>query len=114
MTPRDADSIRQMLDHAEEVRQLTANRMRGDLDTDRLLQLAATRLLEIVGEAGGRISASTRDALPQIQWTQIVALRNRLIHGYDAVDCDIMWQIIRQDIPSLIIALRAIVAQLPS
>ena len=112
MTPRDAISIRQMLEHAEEARQLTVGRVRRDLDTDRLLQLATTRLLEIVGEAAGRASESTRDSLPQIQWAQIVALRNRLVHGYDAVDCDIMWQIIQHDLPTLIVELRAIVDQL--
>lgn len=113
MTPRDAISIRQMFDHADEAWQLAVGRSRTDLDSDRLFQLAMTRLLEIVGEAAGRISSATRDQQPQIAWPQIVALRNRLIHGYDAVDCDIMWQIVQQDVPVLITQLKAIVGQLP-
>ena len=112
--PRDAISIRQMFDHADEARQLAVGRVRADLDTDRLFQLAMTRLLEIVGEAAGRVSVSTRDQHPQIAWSEIVALRNRLIHGYDAVDCDVMWQIVQLDVPVLAAELRAIVMQLPN
>jgi len=113
MTPRDAVSIRQMLDHAEEARLLAAGRSRVDLDSDRLFQLAMTRLLEIIGEAAARVSPAERDLFPQIAWPQIVALRNRLIHGYDEVDCDIMWQIIEHDLPGLIQELRSIVDALP-
>ena len=61
-----------------------------------------TRLLEIVGEAAGRVSQATRDQHPQIVWPQIVGLRNRLIHGYDQVDCDILWLIVQTDLPKLI------------
>jgi uncharacterized protein with HEPN domain len=38
-------------------------------------------------------------------------LRNRLIHGYDAVDLDILWQIVEQDLPPLITALETILDQ---
>jgi uncharacterized protein with HEPN domain len=73
-----------------------------------------TRLLEIVGEAAARVSSDTRSLYLQIAWPQIVALRNRLIHGYDEVDCDIMWQIIQQDLPELVRELQLIVPTLPS
>ena len=108
MTPRDNISLRQMLDHAREARQLAAERSRGDLDSDRLFHLAMTRLLEIVGEAAGRVSESTRDQCPGIAWSQIVGLRNRLIHGYDQVDCDILWAIVSSDLDPLISELEAI------
>jgi uncharacterized protein with HEPN domain len=61
MTPRDEISLRQMLDHAREARQLAVGRSRGDLDTDRIFHLAMTRLLEIVDEAAGRVSDTTRN-----------------------------------------------------
>lgn len=48
---------------------------------------------------------------PEIPWPQIVSLRNRLIHGYDAVDLDILWQIIESDLPPLIATLEIIVGQ---
>lgn len=47
----DQMSLRHMLDHAREARDLTAHRAREDLDTDRMLNLAVVRLLEIIGES---------------------------------------------------------------
>src|SRR5438105_15279965 len=90
MTPADQIRISQMLSHAEEAIQFSAGRVRADLDTDRLLNLALVRLLEIVGEAATRVSPAVQAANPSIPWPQIVGLRNRLIHGYDAVDFDIL------------------------
>ena len=75
---------------------------RADLDHDRLLNLALTRLLEIIGEAANRIPDSVREKYPELPWMQIIGLRNRLIHGYDQVDFDILWVIVIQDLPELI------------
>ena len=59
------------------------------------MNLALVRLLEVVGEAASRVPVDERSQYPQIPWSQIVALRNRLIHGYDSVDFDILWQILK-------------------
>ncbi len=75
---------------------------RSDLDRNRTLNLALVRLLEIVGEAASRIPKEERQKYPDIDWPQIVGLQNRLIHGYDFVDFDLLWQITNDDLPSLI------------
>ena len=67
------------------------------------------RLLEIVGEAAARLSPDTRDRYPRIPWPDIIGLRNRLIHGYDIVDFDILWDIVNGDLPPLIARLREVV-----
>jgi uncharacterized protein with HEPN domain len=72
----DLTSIRQMRDHAAEANQLAHGRTRPDLDEDRVFALALTRLLEILGEAAGRISIGTRDKHSGIAWSSIVGLRN--------------------------------------
>jgi uncharacterized protein with HEPN domain len=110
MSKRSNDiRLRHMLDHAQETMALAKGRARGDLDEDRLLELALVRLLEIVGEAASRIPEEERARHPEIPWAQIVGLRNRLIHGYDAVDLDILWQIVTADLPPLVASLEAIV-----
>ncbi|NIV30544.1 MAG: DUF86 domain-containing protein, partial [Anaerolineae bacterium] len=68
------------------------------------------RLLEIVGEAANRVPRGVRARHPEIPWSQIEALRNRLIHGYNAVDLDILWQIVVHDLPPLAAALESILA----
>jgi uncharacterized protein with HEPN domain len=69
------------------------------------LNLSLVRLLEIVGEAASRMPLEERIRYPDIPWAEIVGLRNRLIHGYDSVDFDILWQILSKDLPPLIEAL---------
>ena len=105
--------LRHMLDHAREAQAMIAGRTRADLDADRQLNLALVRLLEIMGEAAGRIPPEARSQYLQIPWSEIVGLRNRLIHGYDSVDFDILWQIVSKDLPPLIASLEEIVSQKP-
>ena len=86
----DTVRLRHMLDHAREAAALCLDRSRRDLDSDRTLNLALVRLMEIIGEAARYVSEETRRQLSSIAWLQIVSLRNRLIHGYDSVDMDIL------------------------
>jgi len=105
-----AISLRQMRDYAREAMDMVRERFRDDLDTDRMLNLALVRLLEILGEAAGRVPLEDRARYPRIPWSQLVSLRNRLIHGYDQVDFDILWQVLTQDLPPLVEELEAILA----
>ena len=66
---------------------------------------ATVRNLEIIGEAATHVPDGIRDSHPEIPWRQIVATRNRLIHGYLGIDNDTLWSIIRDDIPALLEAL---------
>jgi len=81
---------------------MAQGKRRADLDTDRQLNLSLVRLLEIIGEAASRISKEDLVRYPHIPWTEVVSLRNRLIHAYDMVDFDILWQIVTKDLPPLI------------
>jgi uncharacterized protein with HEPN domain len=102
MSKDDLVRMRHMLDSAIEAVELIQGKCRADLDTNRVLSLALVRLLEIAGEAANRVTTATRQQQPKIPWSQIVSLRNRLIHGYDAVDLDILWKILTEDLPELI------------
>jgi uncharacterized protein with HEPN domain len=103
-----------MLDHAEETLSLMMGKYRRDLDSDRLLSLGIVRLMEIIGEAASRVPESYRSLHPEIPWEQVVALRNRLIHGYDEIDFDVVWEILRGDLPDLVSSLRRIVGPYPA
>ena len=110
MSVHDDDmSLRHMLDHAREAVTLLQGRSRSNLGTDRMLSLALVQLAQIIGEAAHRVSVRRRKRHPEIPWSQIIALRNRLIHGYDTINFDILWQILTVDLPSLIAMLEKIV-----
>lgn len=100
--------MRHMFDHAQEAVNMTKEKTRSDLNTDRQLNLSLVRLLEIVGEAANRIPQEEQIKFPDIPWPEIISLRNRLIHGYDQVDFDILWQIVSHDLPKLIGQLKKI------
>jgi len=105
----DATRLRQMLDYAIEALQMSQGRQRTDLDSDRMFELAMTRLLEIIGEAASKVSPGLRTTHQDIEWGPIIGLRNRLIHGYDSIDRDILWQIVAADLPALVDRLKQIV-----
>jgi len=107
----DQVSMRQMLDHAREAVGIAKSKAREDLDRDRMLNLALTRLIEIIGEAANRIDNDTQLKHPEIPWPEIIAMRNRVIHAYDEVDLNVLWDVIDLDLPPLIEQLRSIVEQ---
>jgi uncharacterized protein with HEPN domain len=107
----DQTRLRHMLTHAEEAAHMAHGRTRADLDSDRQLNLALVRLMEIIGEAASRVSSERRNELPAIPWPDVVGLRHRLVHGYDKVDFDILWDILQYDLPLLIGELRKALEQ---
>lgn len=107
-SPDDATSILHMTEAAEKIVRFTVGRQRNDLEADEQLNLSLVRLLEIIGEAATRISQGTRESNAGIPWTQMIGMRNRLIHGYDVVDSDVLWQTVTGDIPELLSRLRRV------
>ena len=106
----DSVSLRQMLDHAREALVMVQPHTRADLDSDRLLTLALLQLAQIVGEAANRVSKAERERHVDIPWGQIIGLRNRLVHGYDSINFDILWQVLTVDLPALIVVLERIMS----
>jgi uncharacterized protein with HEPN domain len=109
----DAARLRHMLANARRAVRLASGRGRADLDADELFNLAMTRLLEVVGEAAARVSPATRERCPNIPWPSIAGMRNRLIHGYDQVDFNVLWDVVQYDLPGLIDELVRILAGFP-
>ncbi|MFH1970065.1 MAG: HepT-like ribonuclease domain-containing protein [Verrucomicrobiota bacterium] len=110
----DTITLRQMLDYIEEASALAQGRMRADIESDRMFFLALLKLVEIVGEAATRVTEATQTAHPEIPWREIIGTRNRLIHGYDAVDYDILWDIVTADFPPLAAQLKRILPDAPA
>ncbi len=94
--------MQHMYDAACEAVALLGRRSVEDVESDRVIQLALTRLVEIVGEAAAKVPQDVRDAYPSIPWREAASTRNVLIHGYDVVRYDILHQTITGDFPPLI------------
>ncbi len=78
-----------------------------------MLAAAIIRWVEIVGEAAANVSDEIRTQHPDVPWTEIVAMRNRLIHAYPDVDLDLVWGVVERDGPQLRSVVARIIAQWP-
>jgi uncharacterized protein with HEPN domain len=110
MRPEDRTRIHHMIEAAKTVADFVSGRVRGDLDSDRMLQFALVRAVEVFGEAAAKVSAETRAANKTIPWPQIVSMRNRLIHAYFDVNREILWKTATEEIPALLPALRELIS----
>ncbi len=103
MTMRDDRTrLLHVRDHLAEAVALLGEKSRAELEADRLLNLSLVRLLEIAAQSAARVSEETQRGLLAIPWPDLAGLRDRLLHGYDTVDLDILWHIVHDDLPPLV------------
>jgi uncharacterized protein with HEPN domain len=86
-----------------------AGRDRAALDVDRMLLFALARAVEVLGEDASRVSTETRLTVPEIPWSKITAMRNRLVHAYFDIDRDILWKTASDEIPALCLLLKEMI-----
>lgn len=99
-TPRTLEQIK---DSVAFVMTTTDGKTLTDYSGDRLLRQAVERNLEIVGEAVGRLRRDDPDTASRLsEHERIVAFRNVLIHGYDLVDDELVWDTIQTKLPVLL------------
>ena len=86
---------------------------RAGFAADAMRYDATLRNLELIGEAATRVPLEVRAAAADVPWRMVIALRNRLIHGYLGIDDDTVWSIVRDDVAPLRLALSALLAAPP-
>lgn len=105
---RDEVYLAHMRDFAITAGEISHGKNRAQLDTDKILRYALLHLVTILGEAASKVSSEFRMAHKEIPWGSIIGTRNRLVHGYDVVDLDMLWETVEKDIPQLLLGLNAI------
>ena len=95
------DFVEDILDAMEKAEILVEDFSYDEFKADFRTNFAVVRALEIVGEAAKRLPASLREEYPAIPWRGMAGMRDRIIHGYDTVDLQIVWDVVKQDMPSI-------------
>ena len=111
MAKRDSlETLRQMRDFAVEARDLAAGRNCQALDENLGFRRHAERVAELIGEAATRLPEELRNTFPQVPWKQMIGMRNWLIHGYNGIDTQILWDVLSSRAVELISQLDKIIA----
>ena len=108
---RDRQSLLDMLQSARIAVDYIAGRSPHELANNLQLQDAIVYRLLIIGEASNRVSQTTQTTLSTIPWIAINGMRNRLIHEYDDVDIDIVWDTVANSLPILILELKKVLKE---
>lgn len=112
MKPSVKDCIRDMLTEAQFARQFVGEKSYEEFVADPLTSRAVVRSLEIVGEACRRLPREWRDRHPAVPWSEIAGMRDRLAHDYTGINYRLVWDTVRERVPTLQAQLNEILTQL--
>jgi uncharacterized protein with HEPN domain len=90
---------------------LTSGLAYDDFSSDLTRQEAVIRNLEVIGEAAKNVPRELRSRYPQVDWARMGGLRDILVHQYFAVDLEIIWDIISNNLPELEVQIKRILAE---
>jgi uncharacterized protein with HEPN domain len=101
MTDEFLDYVEDILDAMDKAEILVEGVTFKQFSSDFRIHYAVVRTLEIVGEATKRLPSCLRDQYPGIPWRGMAGMRDRIVHGYDMVDLEIVWNTVKEVIPDV-------------
>ena len=99
---RDPDYLEDICEAMRRIAQYTAALTYEGFLRETIVQDAVVRNLTIVGEATKRLSPDFRRTHPKIPWRNMAGMRDRLTHDYFGINCDIVWTVAHDEIPTLL------------
>ena len=99
----EADALR-LADISDQIDFIAISIAGHDVNTfisDRQLHQSVSFSLQVIGEAANNLSANARAKAPNVPWPKIIALRNRIVHGYFALELAEIWRIAMTDAPTM-------------
>jgi uncharacterized protein with HEPN domain len=99
---RDADYLDDMKHGIKKILAHLEGLTRDEFMENEWVQDATVRNIEIIGEAAKQLSEQTRALHAEVQWTQLIGMRDRLAHGYFAINLDVVWNTVQEDLPHLL------------
>ena len=107
---RDEDTLLDIITAGDRVIAFQQNMSEDEFLRDVKTQSAIQHQLTIMGEAVKRLSAEFRAQHPEIPWRLVAGMRDRLIHGYDRVSVNVVWDTATRSVPDLLVQLRPLLA----
>ena len=97
----DLPYIKHILDAINDTENSVKDLSKKEFEESKDVKDATIRRIEVIGEAAKNISNKLKENYPNIVWKKITGARDRMIHAYFSVDLDIVWEIVKKDLPQL-------------
>ncbi|NER34507.1 MAG: DUF86 domain-containing protein [Oscillatoria sp. SIO1A7] len=107
--PRDLESLIDIEQAAQRIVRFASGVDRNALIANDEKVSAILYQITIIGEATKRLSMQFREQHPEIPWRNLAGMRDVIVHEYDEVDFDIVWDVIQREIPQLILQIEPLV-----
>lgn len=95
----DEARLKHVIDAISEIQSYIENSNLEEFSNNSMRKYATIKQLEIIGEAANHISNKIKEEYPEVEWREIIGLRNILIHEYFGIDENVIWGIISKDLP---------------
>jgi uncharacterized protein with HEPN domain len=101
MPKTDLIYLGHMLDMCQKGLEISTGKTHYQYENDETLKLALTHIVQVIGEAADRVSDEFKLNHPRIPWHEIIGMRHRIVHDYMNVDEDVVWAVVKNDLPAL-------------
>ncbi len=101
MTREIRDYLNDIITSIDDVEEFTEEMDFEDFNSDKKTTNAVIRSLEIIGEAVKNIPENIKDSHPELPWKYMAGMRDKLIHGYHGVDIEIVWMVVKEELPPI-------------
>ena len=98
---RDKGRLEHILDAIEKALEFTENVSFEEYKTNTILRFAVAKSVEIVGEASYKLTKEFREQHLEIEWRDIISMRHILVHGYYQTEDSVVWDTVKNYLPSL-------------
>ena len=106
---RDLGYLKEILESAKGVQEFMREKSFAEFDRDWASPLAISKCLEIIGEATKKLSLDLRDSHPEVPWRRMAGLREILVHQYNDVSNQRVFNIVKKDLPVLVDSIEDII-----
>ena len=93
--------LEHILENISDIEKFSKGKDKEILKNDIMRQKAIIRSIEVIGEAVRNLPVSFTKDNPEVPWSNIIGMKNKLTHHYFGIDFDIVWKVIEKDIPDL-------------
>ncbi len=97
-----------MLDMAQKAVDAIKDKSRPQFDQDEVLKAGVSYFIQTIGEAASKVSKEFREQNPDIPWNDMIGMRHKIVHDYLTVDFDVVWDVVKTELPPLLQQLKKI------